>query len=52
MHKVTYEDEWLAEAYMETDYSTLDFEDFEKVVRSYLAFLVDNGMVTNDDSDK
>lgn len=50
--RVTAEDEWLAEAYMETDYSTLDFEDFEKVVRSYLAFLVDNGMVTNDDRDK
>ncbi|MCR5308506.1 MAG: SAM-dependent methyltransferase [Bacilli bacterium] len=46
--KVGYEDEWLAEAYMETDYSTLDIEDFEKVVRSYLAFLVENGMVDKD----
>jgi len=43
--KVTSDDEWLAEAYMETDYSVLDSEDFEKVVRSYLAFLVDNNMV-------
>ncbi len=48
--KVTADDEWLAEAYMETDYSALDTEDFEKVVRSYLAFLVDNNLVkTNED---
>lgn len=46
--KVSYEDEWLAEAYMETDYSALEVEDFEKVVRSYLAFLVDNNLVKDD----
>ena len=43
--EVTGNDEWLAEAYMETNYSELQCDDFEKVVRSYLAFLVDNDMV-------
>lgn len=47
VQKVDANDEWLAEAYMETDYSTLNVEDFEKVVRSYLAFLVDNDKVDN-----
>lgn len=35
-------DEWLAEAYMETDYSTLQDEDFISVMRDYAAFLVQN----------
>lgn len=43
--EVTANDEWLAEAYMETDYDKLQNEDFERVVRSYLAFLVDNDLV-------
>ncbi|MDR1494358.1 MAG: N-6 DNA methylase [Planctomycetaceae bacterium] len=37
---VTWKDEWLCEAYMETDYSKLTRADFEKTVRDYLAFLV------------
>ncbi|GIZ16249.1 HsdM family class I SAM-dependent methyltransferase [Capnocytophaga catalasegens] len=36
------EDEWCAEAYMETDYSTLTDEDFIKKMRDYAAFLVQN----------
>lgn len=40
---VNYEDEWLCEAYMETDYSTLTKEDFEKSVRDYVAYLVKKG---------
>lgn len=32
---VTAKDEWCAEAYMETDYSTIAQEDFGKVVRDY-----------------
>lgn len=31
-------DEWCAEAYMETDYSTLSEEDFVKKIKDYIAF--------------
>ena len=40
---VTHEDEWLCEAYMKTDYSTLTQEDFQKTINEYLAYLVKNG---------
>lgn len=36
------EDEWCAEAYMETDYSTLAENDFINTMRDYAAFLVQN----------
>jgi len=36
--EVNGEDEWCAEAYMETDYSTLCDNDFEKKIREYAAF--------------
>ena len=36
--KVTHENEWCAEAYMETDYLKLTKEDFEAVVKSYATF--------------
>ncbi len=39
---VTYEDEWCAEAYMETDYSTLCDADFIQNMKNYAAFLVQN----------
>lgn len=42
VQKVTYEDEWCAEAYMETDYSTLSEKDFIKKLVDYSAFLVQN----------
>ncbi len=45
MQKVSWNDEWLAEAYMETDYSTLTEEDFQKVINSHLAHLVKEGYV-------
>lgn len=38
MQAVTADDEWCAEAYMETDYSKLTQSDFEKVVRDYALF--------------
>lgn len=41
-HEVNYDDEWCAEAYMETDYSTLCDEDFIRKMRDYAAFLVKN----------
>ena len=43
VRKVTAADEWLAEAYMETDYSTLTEKDFAQVVRNYYAYLIKNG---------
>lgn len=45
MHKVTYEDEWLAEAYMETNYATLEEKDFQNTINSYLSYLVKEGEV-------
>lgn len=40
LRKVTADDEWLAEAYMETDYSTLTQDDFEKTIRNFLAYKI------------
>ena len=40
---VKWNDEWLCEAYMETDYSKLTEADFEKTVRDYLSYLVKTG---------
>ena len=37
-YKVTHEDEWCAEAYMETDYSKIVQADFEKTVKNYAMF--------------
>ena len=48
MHRVTWKDEWLAEAYMETDYSTLQEADFQKVLNDYLSYLVKSGGIVND----
>jgi type I restriction-modification system DNA methylase subunit len=45
LQAVKHDDEWLAEAYMKTDYSTLTQADFEKTVRDYLAYLVKKGDV-------
>ncbi len=41
-HKVSAEDEWCAEAYMETDYSSLSEADFVRTLRDYAAFLIQN----------
>lgn len=43
--KVTANDEWLAEAYMETDYNTLKEEDFQNTINNYLSYLVKRGDV-------
>lgn len=42
-HCVDYEDEWLCEAYMQTDYSKLTQEDFQQTVNDYLAYLIKSG---------
>lgn len=41
-HKVSAEDEWCAEAYMETDYSNLSDGNFINTLRDYAAFLIQN----------
>lgn len=45
MHQVTWEDEWLAEAYMETDYTKLKQNDFQQTVNDYLSYLVKEGYI-------
>ena len=40
MHHVSAKDEWCAEAYMETDYSSLTDADFIRTLQDYAAFLV------------
>jgi type I restriction-modification system DNA methylase subunit len=40
---VKWDDEWLCEAYMETDYSALTQEDFQETINNYLAYLVKTG---------
>ncbi len=39
------DDEWVAEAYMETDYSTLKDEDFEDGILNYVTFLHSNKLI-------
>ena len=46
MQCVTWENEWLCEAYMETDYSKLVQGDFEETVRDYIAYLVKRGDIS------
>lgn len=43
MKKVNWDDEWLAEAYMETDYSSLMSNDFEKIIRDYYSYIIKDG---------
>ena len=40
---VSFEDEWLCEAYMETDYSDLNEDDFQITINNYLASMIKNG---------
>ena len=46
-HKVSGDDEWLCEAYMKTDYSTLTAEDFQHTVNEYLAYLIKRGELSD-----
>lgn len=45
VERVSAEDEWLCEAYMKTDYSTLTEADFQRTLNNYLAYLVKNGQI-------
>lgn len=47
MQKVTYKDEWCAEAYMETDYSQLTEKDFIETIKKYVAFEFLNNNLTS-----
>ena len=38
MKEVNAEDEWCAEAYMETNYSELNQDKFIEVIKNYIAF--------------
>ena len=38
-------DEWLCEAYMKTDYTTLCEEDFQQTLNNYLAYLMKEGKI-------
>jgi len=42
---VSGKDEWLCEAYMRTDFSTLKEEDFQKSLNEYLAYLMKEGRI-------
>lgn len=42
-HCIKYNDEWLCEAYMKTDYTKLTEQDFQNTVNDYLAYLVKSG---------
>lgn len=42
---VTGDDEWLCEAYMKTDYSTLCEYDFQQTLNNYLSYLIKEGKV-------
>ena len=44
-HKVSGDDEWLCEAYMKTDYTTLCEADFQRTLNNYLAYLIKEGKV-------
>ena len=43
MKAVTASDEWCAEAYMDTDYTKITQNDFESVLKDYIAFQVKHG---------
>lgn len=42
---VDYKDEWLCEAYMQTDYTRLTQDDFQSTLTDYLAYLIREGNV-------
>ena len=51
MQKVTADDEWCAEAYIETDYSSLTKNDYERTIKNYLIFKLMNNSDYSEGSD-
>lgn len=45
---VAFDDEWLCEAYMQTDYSLLTQDDFQQTINDYVAYLVKCGELHED----
>lgn len=52
MQRVMADDEWCAEAYMETDYSTLTQADFERELKKYVVFRIMNEAGPMEDGDE
>jgi type I restriction enzyme M protein len=52
MQMVAATDEWCAEAYMETDYTKIAREDFERVVRGYATFKLLGARAESSDADE
>lgn len=50
IHTVTADDEWCAEAYLETDYSTLSPADFEREIKKYVVFKIMNDDLLGDEN--
>ena len=51
MQAVTAADEWCAEAYMETDYSTLTKAEFEREIKKYVVFKIMNDELLSGEGD-
>jgi hypothetical protein len=51
LQRVGADDEWCAEAYLETDYAKLSKAEFEREVRKYLVFRVMSGEVAGDEAE-
>ena len=49
MHRVTWEDEWLAEAYMEKDWLELSKKDFQNTIDLYLSYVIRKGYIKEAD---
>lgn len=48
-HRVTYKDEWLAEAYLEKDYSDLSVVDFYNTINLFFSYVIAKGSIHNTD---
>ena len=46
-HAVNHDDEWLCEAYMQTDYTQVGEKNFEDTIMDYAGYLVKNGVLIN-----
>ena len=51
IQKVSYKDEWLCEAYMKTDYSSITSSDFERSVRNFVAYCISSKSEHYDDEE-
>ncbi len=49
MRRVTWEDEWLAEAYMEKNWFELSIKDFQKTINMYLSYNIAKGSISESD---